>query len=74
MLIIYTPERAEKLVAQYEKMRWFSVQRTLCRVPTDSRTYNGIRVDRGVYARVHKKGRLHLVVEHEWINAGSVLL
>lgn len=74
MLIVYTPDRAEKLAASYEKMKWFTVQRTLVRVPTAFRLYGGIRVDRGVYARVYKKGRLHLVIEHEWFNVESEAL
>lgn len=74
MLIIYSRDRAEKLAVQYETMRWFTVQRTLCKVPTNSRMFGDIRLDRGVYAMVYKKNRLHLVIEHEWINKGSVLL
>lgn len=74
MLIIYGRDRAERLAAQYEKMNWFTVQRTLCKVPTNSRTFGSVRLDRGVYAMVYKKKRLHLVIEHEWINEMSVLL
>lgn len=74
MLIVYTADRAEKLAVQYEKMPWFTVQRTLVRVATQHRFYGAVRLDRGPYARVYKKGKLHIVIEHEWFNVGSVLL
>lgn len=74
MLIVYSSDRAERLAAQYEKMYWFTVQRTLLRMAVNSRTFGDIRLDRGVYAMVYKKKRLHIVIEHEWINEGSVLL
>lgn len=74
MLIIYSSDRAEKLARQYEKMRWFTVQRALVRVPTEFRFYGAIRLDRGPYARVYKKGKLFLVIEHEWINRENVMM
>lgn len=74
MLIVHTRDRAERLAAQYEKMPWFTVQRTLVKVATEFRFFGAVRLDRGPYARVYKKGRLHLVIEHEWFNRENVTL
>lgn len=74
MLIVYSSDRAEKLAVQYEKMPWFSVQRAMVRTATEFRFYGAVRLDRGPYARVYKKGKLHLVIEHEWINRENVML
>lgn len=74
MLIIYSSDLAERLAVQYEKMPWFTVQRTMLRVATEFRFYGPIRLDRGPYARVYKKKKLFLVIEHEWINRENVML
>lgn len=74
MIVVYTADRAEMLASQYEKMRWFTVQRVLLRVPTDRRSIGGLHLSRGPYARVYKKGRLHIVIQHEWIDGETVIL
>jgi hypothetical protein len=74
MMIIYTPDRAEKLARSFEAMSGFTVQRIIEDQPIASfRSHGSMRIVSRVYARVYKRGNHRCDITYETIDEGSVI-
>lgn len=74
MILIYTPERAEKLARAFENQYGFEVRRIIENQPIISeRRYGTIRIAERVYARVYKGGFHRCNITYETIAEGSVI-
>jgi hypothetical protein len=74
MLIIYTPERAERLARSFEALNGFTVRRIIEEQPIASfRDHGAMKIVSRVYARVYKRGHFRCDITYETIDEGSVI-
>jgi len=72
-MIIMTKDRAGKLCHAWTE-RGFHIQPLTDHPPSGTRMVNGIIINIAPYARIWKGSNLRATINHEWIDAGSVLL
>ena len=74
MIIIHTPERAERLARSFESQWGFEVRRLIGHQPIiRERRYGTIRIAERVYARVSKGGFHRCNITYETIDTESVI-
>lgn len=76
MLIIYTPERAEKLARSFEAQSGFTVRRIIEieKQPIASfRNHGSWQIVSRAYARVYKRGDFRCEITYETIDGKSVI-
>jgi hypothetical protein len=73
MIIIYTPERAERLARTCER-QGLRVERIDQAPVVAVRDYGQLRITSRVYARVWKGAALRMNITYESIDSGSVIL
>lgn len=75
MILIYTPDRAERLARAFEAQRGYEVRRLIEHQPIISiRGHAGMKIVTRVYARVSKYGVHRCNITYETIHEGSVIL
>jgi hypothetical protein len=74
MIIVYTPERAEKLARSFEAQHGYEVNRLIESRPIlRIRDYGSIRIAERLYARVSKGGYHRCNITYETIDGESVI-
>jgi hypothetical protein len=74
MIVIYTPERAERLTRCYDGRPGYVVHRLVEERPAiRSRTHGEIIIATRVYARIYKGTHHRFDITYETIDAGSVI-
>lgn len=73
MLIIRTPDRAEKLAAWWEKMG-YRVDRLYRGRVIEQQRHGDLLISTALYARAWKGKRLQFNITYQWIDGKSALL